>query len=158
MNPPISLSLARLFGALFLAAASSACSGVNNAGSAPAAVPLAAAAPAATPAAAPAAGKLMEQINAEIGAASCDATAQCKTLAVGAKACGGPEGYLAYSTKISNGARLAELAARDAQARKKADARAGMVSTCSIVSDPGAICEAGRCVIQQRNGGSSNLR
>lgn len=150
MNPPISLSLARLFGALFLAAASSACSGVNNAGSAPAAVPLAAAAPAA----APAAGTLMTQINAEIGAASCDAAAQCKTLAVGAKACGGPEGYLAYSTKISNGARLAELAARDAQARKKADARAGMVSTCSIVSDPGATCDAGRCVTLQPGSGS----
>ena len=154
MNPPISLSLARLFGALFLAAASSACSGVNNTASAPAAVPLAAAAPAA----APAAGKLMEQINAEIGAASCDAPAQCKTLAVGAKACGGPEGYLAYSTKISDGARLTELAARDAQARKKADARAGMVSTCSVVSDPGATCDAGRCVTLQRSGGSSNVR
>ncbi len=100
----------------------------------------------------------MDQIHAEIGAASCDAPAQCKTLAVGAKACGGPESYLAYSTKTSDGAKLTALAARDAQARKKADARAGMVSTCSVVSDPGANCDAGRCVTLQRSTGSSNVR
>lgn len=147
MKPSTSLSLLRLLSAAFLAAASTACSGVNNN-----------AAPAPLAAAAPAAGNLMQQINAEIGAAACDAPAQCKTLAIGAKACGGPESYVAYSTKQSDGAKLTALAARDAEARKKADARAGMVSTCSVVSDPGATCDAGRCVTLQRSTGSSNVR
>ena len=145
MKPIISLPLLRLLSAAFLAAASTACSGVNNH-----------AAPA--PVAAPLAATLMQQINAEIGTAACDAPAQCKTLAIGAKACGGPESYVAYSTKQSDGAKLTALAARDAEARKKADARAGMVSTCSVVSDPGATCDAGRCVTLQRTTGSSNVR
>lgn len=151
MKPTASLPLLRLLSAAFLAAASTACSGVNNnAAPAPVAAPLAAAAPAA--------GSLMQQITAEIGAAACDAPAQCKTLAIGAKACGGPESHVAYSTKQSDGAKLTALAARHAEARKKADARSGMMSTCSVVSDPGATCDAGRCVTLQRTTGSSNVR
>lgn len=140
-------SLLRLLGAAFLATASAACSGVP--GSAPSTP--AAATPAPVAAAAPAG--LMQQLKAEIGIAACDTSAQCKTIAVGHKACGGPEGYLAYSTKTGDAARVAKLAADYNTERKNQTAKSGMMSTCSVVLDPGATCSAGRCV----TGGGDSL-
>jgi hypothetical protein len=146
IHPPF---LLRLLSAAFLATASAACSGVPGsapATPAPAAAPapvVAAAAAAATPAA-PAG--LMQQLQAEIGSAACDTNAQCKTVAIGHKACGGPEGYLAYSIKSGDGAKVARLAADYSAQRKSQNAKSGMMSTCSVALDPGATCSAGRCV------------
>jgi hypothetical protein len=73
---------------------------------------------------------------------------QCRTLAIGHKACGGPERYAAWSTKTSDAARLAQLGADYTAARKADDAGGGMVSNCMAVMDPGATCSAGRCVLK----------
>ncbi|WP_426207462.1 hypothetical protein [Massilia sp. TWP1-3-3] len=131
----ISSSVVRLCGAVLLGAAGSACSGVSTQAAAPA------------PSTA-----LLQQLRAEIGGAACDAAQQCRTVAIGHKACGGPETYLAWSTKGTDGAKLQRLA--DAYgARRKADNLAsGMLSNCSAVMDPGASCSAGRCVSGGNNG------
>lgn len=157
MKTTISPTLLRLAGAVFLATFGVACSGV--AGTAPATpaaapAPVVAAAPvaAATPAA-PAG--LMQQLQAQIGNAACDSNAQCKTIAVGHKACGGPESYLAYSTKQGDAAKVASLAADYSAERKKQNVKSGMMSTCSVVLDPGAVCTAGRCTA---GGGDSLAR
>jgi len=39
---------------------------------------------------APGQAGLLEQIQSEVGKAACDSTEQCQTIAIGAKACGGP--------------------------------------------------------------------
>nr|WP_314608094.1 hypothetical protein [uncultured Janthinobacterium sp.] len=91
---------------------------------------------------------LLAQIQAEVGTAACDSTQQCQTIAIGAKACGGPERYLAWSSKNNDGKKLKALAQAQAEASRKQQAD-GMMSTCSIVTDPGATCEAGRCVLQK---------
>lgn len=128
----------RLLGAILVTLAGTACSGVhNNEPARPVPQPVASAAPAAT---------LIEQITAEVGSAACDSNAQCKTLAIGSKACGGPERYIAYSTKQSDVGRLTRLASADAAAKKAANERSGMVSNCMMAVDPGATCSAGRCV------------
>lgn len=108
-------------------------------------------APIATPAPAPAPGdaSLAEQIKAEVGDAVCDAPQQCQTIAIGAKACGGPERYLAWSHKSSDGKQLTALAQAQAEASRKLRQSDGMMSTCAIVTDPGATCEAGRCVLNK---------
>lgn len=138
--------LARLCGALVLATASVACSGVASSGDSAAPAPTAPApAPAPVVAAAPA-SSLMDQLTAEIGDAACDNSQQCKTIAVGSKACGGPEAYLPYSTKRSDSAKVSRLAAQHAAQRKASDERSGMVSNCMMLMDPGAVCTAGRCV------------
>lgn len=121
--------LGRLGGALLLAAAGSACSG-------------------APPAPAPG---LMQQLRAEIGTAACDSAQQCKTIAVGNKACGGPESYLAWSSKVSDGAKVQRLADAHSAKRKSDNLASGMASTCSAVMDPGATCSAGRCVTGGNN-------
>ena len=107
---------------------------------------------------APGNANLLAQIQAEVGAAACDSTQQCQTLAIGAKACGGPERYLAWSSKDYDGKKLKALAQAQAEASRKQQQADGMMSTCSIVTDPGATCEAGRCVLQKSGlGGSSAM-
>ena len=67
----------------------------------------------------------------------------------GAKACGGPERYLAWSNKSNDGKQLTALARAQAEASRKLQQSDGMMSTCAIVTDPGATCEAGRCVLNK---------
>jgi len=90
--------------------------------------------------------RLWQQIQSANADTSCDGDSQCHSLGVGAKACGGPERYLAWSSKHGDGAALRALVQQHSAARRADDARAGMMSTCSVVSDPGAVCRAGRCV------------
>jgi hypothetical protein len=93
----------------------------------------------------PEAQRLSRELRTLIGPATCSADSQCRTVPVGAKACGGPSGYLAWSTTGTDAQRLTDLAARQAEASKQDNATRGMVSTCSMVTDPGAACVAGRC-------------
>ena len=80
----------------------------------------------------------IDRIRALIGDAACDSDDQCRTVPVGAKACGGPEYYLAWSTK-----RTDPSAFRDASAGSlppPARRSPGMKSDCMLVADPGAYC------------------
>jgi hypothetical protein len=100
---------------------------------------------------------LLARIDAERGDAACDADTQCHTIGVGHKACGGPERYLAWSSKNSDGTRLRALVAEHAAARRAEDAKNGMMSTCSVVQDPGATCSAGHCVLRAASGAPGDM-
>jgi hypothetical protein len=144
MNPmAFSRTLARLAG-LALLLASSACRSDAPQASTPAA----------------ARGRtadLLARIEAERGAAACDMDAQCHTIGIGSKACGGPERYLAWSSRNGDGTRLRALVAEHAAARRADDAKAGMMSTCSVVPDPGATCSAGHCVLRAAGTGPGGM-
>lgn len=99
--------------------------------------------------------RLGRELRALIGPAACSSNSQCRTLAVGAKACGGPAGYLAWSTVGTDAERLADLAARQARAHKREIEASGMLSNCAMVADPGAACVAGRCQSAAQRGGAS---
>lgn len=94
---------------------------------------------------------LWQQIKAANANLSCDDNSQCHSIGIGAKACGGPENYLAWSSKHSDGAQLKTLVAQHAAARRENDRRQGMMSTCSVVSDPGASCRAGICTLNPQS-------
>jgi hypothetical protein len=106
---------------------------------------------ASTPASAPArvaepeSARLAREMQALIGTAACSSDAQCRTLPVGAKACGGPAGYWAWSSVGTDEARLRELARKQADVHKREIEASGMLSNCRVVTDPGAACVAGRC-------------
>ncbi|WP_322404542.1 hypothetical protein [Massilia luteola] len=141
MNPLIpSRTLARLAG-LALLLASSACRS-----DAPQ-----------VPSASGGSAPLLARIEAERGDAACDTDAQCHTIGVGHKACGGPERYLAWSSKNSDGSRLRALVAEHAAARSAEDTKKGMMSTCSVVPDPGATCAAGHCVLRAAGAGPGGM-
>ena len=75
-----------------------------------------------------------------IGDAACQTDAQCHTIGVGAKACGGPAAYLAWSSARTDGDKLREAAEREAQAQRQSLATSGRMSNCMVEQDPGAYC------------------
>lgn len=89
--------------------------------------------------------RLGRELRGLIGSAACSSDAQCRTVAVGAKACGGPAGYWAWSTQGTDAQQLTALAARQSAAHKREIEASGMLSNCAMVADPGAACVAGRC-------------
>ena len=97
---------------------------------------------------------LLSAIQAEVGDAACDGPQQCHSMAIGAKPCGGPDAYLAWSSKRTNGQRLTTLAEQYAAARKAENLRNGAFSTCVFEANPGVRCEAARCTLGPRGLGS----
>jgi hypothetical protein len=94
---------------------------------------------------------LWQQIQAANTNLGCDNDSQCHSIGVGAKSCGGPENYLAWSSKNSNGAKLKSLVELHSAARRADNNSQGMMSTCIAISDPGAVCRAGACVLNTRD-------
>ena len=85
----------------------------------------------------------LRRIRAAIGAASCTESSQCRTLALGAKSCGGPEFYVAWCGTPALGRELDALALRYRERRMALNAASDAVSDCRLVEDPGAFCQAG---------------
>ena len=88
----------------------------------------------------PAASEPLAAVRGLIGDAACTTDAQCRTIAVGAKACGGPEAYLAWSTERSDAQKLEAAAASYNASRLEMVARGGRMSNCALTVDPGAWC------------------
>lgn len=101
----------------------------------------------------PQTARLQAELTAEIGDATCDNDAQCRTVAVGHKACGGPASYRAWSTQRSREAKVSDLARRVSEAEKAETERNGMMSNCAVVVDPGAYCKASRCELRPEKRG-----
>lgn len=95
--------------------------------------------------------KLLQEIIAEVGDASCKSTTQCHTIGIGQKACGGPERYIAWSSARSAHATINRLAEAYSAQRASENAAAGFASICSIATDPGASCNAGYCTLDGKN-------
>lgn len=96
---------------------------------------------------------LMARIRTEIGEARCERDAQCHTVAVGEKACGGPAQYLAWSGPEARGKKLAAWAAELATLQRQHAAASGMMSNCQFMPDPGAACVQQRCVLRAAGAG-----
>ena len=99
------------------------------------------------------------EVRALIGDAACRSDAQCDTIGVGAKACGGPAAYLAWSSWRTDGAALRSAAERAAQVQRDTSAASGRMSDCAVTADPGAYCDAqpgsaGVCRLRARTGGT----
>lgn len=98
-----------------------------------------------------------QELSRLIGDADCDNSAQCRSIAVGAKACGGPSRYLAWSIKRTDEAALKAWVSKQATAQREENGRVGLVSDCAVVNDPGASCQAGRCVLSPDRPGGGQL-
>jgi hypothetical protein len=101
--------------------------------------------------ASPAASASLADVEARLdgvlkSAQACSSADECRTVPVGGKACGGPTGYRAYSSKHAD-TQAVEALARQEHELAMAEARAsGRVSNCMIQADPGARCVQGQCV------------
>lgn len=87
-----------------------------------------------------------------IGQVHCTSSVQCRVAGIGARPCGGPESYRAWSTHVTRAAEL-ELQLRDyAHQRQRWHEKTDLMSTCEIRAAPHARCErpgkqVGRCVL-----------
>ena len=95
--------------------------------------------------------KVLALIRAEVGDALCESDQQCNTLAVGEKDCGGPEYWLAWSTARSNSKLLQTKSAELVVLQRRRNEASGARSNCRYMPDPGAICQAKRCVLKTSN-------
>ncbi|MGI4719889.1 MAG: hypothetical protein ACRYGO_17830 [Janthinobacterium lividum] len=126
---------------VFLLGCAACTTGAQDAARAPAAASDAATA-AATPAD-PAA--TLARLRAMTADATCTEHGQCRTVAVGANPCGGPQEYLPYSMMRTNEKDLLAVAERYKAERQAQNKASGMVSTCRYLPDPGAVCTSGSC-------------
>lgn len=108
------------------------------------------AAPPPSPPGPDAAARLLAQIRTEIGDVPCSHDAQCRTLPIGARACGGPAAWWAWSEVNARADRLRDWAQQLEQIERERHSREGLLSTCVVVPDPGASCVARRCVLNPR--------
>lgn len=98
--------------------------------------------------AAPADSATLLQLR-ELGRDSaCSSDQQCRSVALGAKSCGGPEAYLAYSTAKAGADKVPALAERYRKEREAANKVSGLASDCRYLMDPGAECRAGSCQLR----------
>lgn len=115
-----------------------------------AAVPVTAAVSAADP------ESTIQKLRTTIGTADCTSNAQCHSMAVGAKACGGPELYLPWSSTTTSATILQPLADRYHAERRAQISANGEISTCSMALAPGAMCNpTGHCVLQTGPAGAT---
>jgi hypothetical protein len=84
-------------------------------------------------------------IEKEIGTPSASELSQCKSIAFGAKPCGGPWSYLVYSTANTNETRLTELVSEFHQLDEKINKELGIASLCNHTQKPTVGLVGGVC-------------
>ena len=88
---------------------------------------------------------LVADLDALIGDAEADAPAACRVVAVGRKACGGPAAFRVYSATASDAEAVDELAAEITRLDAWANDAFGLVSDCSVPTEPTPVVVDGRC-------------
>lgn len=87
----------------------------------------------------------LARLRALSAASVCRQAADCRTVPVGVKACGGPAAYIAVAQADLPAAQT--LAQRYLQQRlRQRRTQPEPPSTCDLVQDPGAQCVENRCV------------
>ncbi|MBV8501053.1 MAG: hypothetical protein JO006_04980 [Paucibacter sp.] len=99
------------------------------------------------------------RIDSLIGTAACDSDAQCRVVGIGARACGGPATYRAWSSLHTDEATLKAAADALATLDREAAARSHLMSDCRMLPRPGTVCRPvadgpRRCVLETANNAS----
>lgn len=85
------------------------------------------------------------EIKALIGEAKASDVQQCRKVAFGYKACGGPASYLIYSVAGLDEAVLLKKVAEYNALDEAETHRLGLISDCAMVTEPGVMLEGGVC-------------
>ncbi|KPH56823.1 hypothetical protein [Pseudoalteromonas porphyrae] len=87
-----------------------------------------------------------QQLKDLISDPQCDDHTQCKILAIGSRACGGPSSYVAYSTKSADEQEVLASAKQITSLESQFNAQTGMISICQHLTEPSAQCIENKCV------------
>lgn len=89
--------------------------------------------------------EMLTEINDLISDTSCSKDSKCKVMAYGDKACGGPVGFLVYSSGNVNENQLKDLVEEFTKLQSLMNDQYGYISDCSIPSPPDVSCLDGNC-------------
>jgi hypothetical protein len=83
----------------------------------------------------------------------CATSSDCTTAAIGARACGGPSGYVVFAIKSSNIEDIRKLAQLTTSLERQYNKETSVMSICSMVMAPTAVCdETSKCVAGSSSG------
>lgn len=88
---------------------------------------------------------LHTEITGMISDKSCNVAGDCRALALGNKACGGPSSYEVYSVLNVNQTLLDQKAAEQRGLAEQCNIELQIASTCSVVLEPAVDCVANLC-------------
>jgi len=95
---------------------------------------------------------LEDQAKALIKAGGCSSASQCRTAAVGSRACGGPRYYLVYCSLTTDSAALQRKLEAVAAAEQAYNQRYQLASTCEFRMPPQVAVVSGSCQAQPAPG------
>lgn len=96
--------------------------------------------------------QLHVQIQRLVGTPFARTLSQCKTMAIGSKACGGPGGYLVYSALITpNEAKLRQLVFDFTKLQQQLQEEWGLISDCLLEMPPEIDLVNGICTARSPN-------
>jgi len=78
----------------------------------------------------------------------CSTTGECRTAAVGSRACGGPRYYLVYCSRTTDSAALFKKLEAIAAAEREYNTRYKIMSTCEFRIPPKVVLAGGSCQAQ----------
>ena len=81
----------------------------------------------------------------------CTSSADCGLLPMGAKPCGGPEAYIAYSKNNSDEAKLQKMAQSYKESRQKYNEENQMMGTCVVTPKPRVSCVRNQCMTSEQS-------
>lgn len=88
----------------------------------------------------------LAEIQTLINEGNCSNSSQCKFIPYGSKACGGPQGYLIFSSGVDE-EKLKSLVEKYNKAEATYNKENNIMSDCSIPPEPQELaCEDGQCV------------
>ena len=83
-----------------------------------------------------------------IGDAEASGLSACRTVPVGAKACGGPTDYAVYSAEASEAAAIVQTAEEITRMDEQANREFGLGSDCAVTPEPTVVWVGGQCRAQ----------
>lgn len=92
------------------------------------------------------------------GKAQADNVAQCRVVGLGAKACGGPQSYLVYSTLNGNESDLLQKVERYNALMRMQNEQLGLLSDCALVVEPALVLVEGVCKAAPNTGSKVELK
>jgi hypothetical protein len=90
--------------------------------------------------------KMEAEVDGLIGEAACKDVKECRSIAFGAKPCGGPWKFKIYSVTGLDTTQLASKVDAYNKLNAAFNARHGWMSDCMVVTQPNLGCVEGNCV------------
>lgn len=88
---------------------------------------------------------IAREIDKEVGDAPANRVAVCKIMPIGSKPCGGPWGFLVYSSKHSDEEKLSALVGIYDELDEKRNSEENRISTCEAAGPPPLEIKNGKC-------------